>query len=129
MIKCSALLAVPYLLREDAAKFFDQRNNKQPTILCRLAEIKLDDIDLLKVLKGDSFAVVVEDCHIAFTRDLIHAFGIMIALHYVFNLSYAAPTQATLVFIQKLILDLAEHYRAHTKVLNLIVKIRQNNLN
>ena len=80
MIKCSALLAVPYLLREDVAKLFDQRNNKQPTILCRGAEIKLD-INLLKVVKGDSFAVVVEDCHIAFTRDFIHAFGIMIALH------------------------------------------------
>ena len=64
MIKCSALLAVPYLLREDVAKLFDQRNNKQPTILCRGVEIKLDDINLLEVLNGDSFAVMVEDCHI-----------------------------------------------------------------
>ena len=72
---------------------------------------------------------MVKDYHIAFTPDPIHAFGIMIALHYIFNLSYAAPTQATMVFIQKLILDLAENYRAHTKVLNLIVKIRKNNLN
>ena len=54
MIKCSALLAVPYLLREDVAKLFDQRNNKQPTILCRGAEIKLDDINLLEVLNCDS---------------------------------------------------------------------------
>ena len=129
MIKCSALLAVPYLLREDVAKLFDQRNNKQPTILCRGVEIKLDDINLLEVLNGDSFAVMVEDCHITCTPDLIHAFGLMIALHYVFNLSYAAPTQATMVFIQKLILNLADNYRAPTKVLNLIAKIRKSNLN
>ena len=42
----------------------------------------------------------------------------MIALHYVFNLPYAAPTQATMVFIQKLILDLDDNYTAPTKVLN-----------
>ena len=94
------MLAVPYLLREDVAKLFDQRNHKQPTILCRRAEIKLDDINLLEVLNGDFFAVVVEDCHIACTPDLIHAFGIMTALHYVFNLSYAAPTQATIVLFK-----------------------------
>ena len=98
MIKCSALLAVLYLLREDVAKIFNQFNNKQPTVLCRGAKIKLDDSNLLEVLNGDSFAVIVEDCHIACIPDLIHAFGIMIALHYVFNLSYAAPTQATMVF-------------------------------
>ena len=129
MIKCLALLAVPYLLTEDVAKLFDQGNNKQLTILCRGAEIQLDDVNLLEVLNGDSFAVMVEDCHIACTPDLIHAFGIMIALHYVFNLSYAAPTQATMVFTQKLILNLADNYRAPTKVLNLIAKIRKNNLN
>ena len=86
-------------------KLFDQRSNKQPTILYRGAEIKLDDINLLEVLNGDSFTVVVEDCHIAFTPDLIHAFGIMIAVHYVFNLSYVAPTQATMVFTQNSKID------------------------
>ena len=86
-------------------KLFDQRSNKQPTILYRGAEIKLDDINLLEVLNGDSFTVVVEDCHIAFTPDFIHAFGITIAVHYVFNLSYVAPTQATMVFTQNSKID------------------------
>ena len=86
-------------------KLFDQRSNKQPTILYRGAEIKLNDINLLEVLNGDSFTVVVEDCHIAFTPDFIHAFGIMIAVHYVFNLSYVAPTQATMVFTQNSKID------------------------
>ena len=95
----------------------------------RGAEIKLDNINLLEILNGDSFAVMVEDCHIACTPDLIHAFGIMIALLYVFSLSYATPTQATMVLIQKLILNLADNYKVPTKVLNLIAKIRKNNLN
>ena len=125
MIKCSTLLAVPYLLRGNVAKLFDQRNNKQLTILCRGAEMKLDNINLLEVLNGDSFGVMVEDCHIACTPDLIHAFGILIALHYVFNLSYAALTQATMVLIQKLILNSADNYKVPTKVLNLIAKIRK----
>ena len=115
--------------RKCFVKLFDQRSNKQPTILYRGAEIKLDNINLHEVLNDDSFAVVVEDCHIALTPDFIHAFGIMIAVHYVFNLSYVAPSQATMVFIQKLILDMAENYRAPTKVLNLIAKIRKNILN
>ena len=44
MIKCSALLALPYLLREDAAKLFDKHNKNQQTILCRRAKIKPDDL-------------------------------------------------------------------------------------
>ena len=91
MVKCSALLALPYLLREDAVKLFDKRNKNQPTILCRGAEIKPDDINLLAVLNSDSVTVMVKDCHIAFTPDLTHVFGIMTALHYVFSLSFAAP--------------------------------------
>ena len=128
MIKRSAFLAVLYLLIEDFPKIFDQRNNKQPTILCRGAEIKFDDINLLEVLTGDSFAIMVEDCHIAFTPDLIHAFGIIIELRYVFNLTYAVQTQTIMVFIQKLMFNLADSYRASTKVLILIAKTRKNNL-
>ena len=127
LIKHSALFAVPYVLR-DVANIFDQSNIKQPTILCRGTEIKLDDINIIEVFNGNSFAVMVEDCHIAFTFDLIYAFWIMIELHYVFNLSDAAPTQATIVFIQKLTLNLTDNYRALTKVLNLIAKITKNNL-
>ena len=74
MINCSALLAVPYLLRRDTAKLFDQRNNKQPTILCREAEIKLDDVNLLDVLNGDALVAILKDCRIAFTPDFIQAF-------------------------------------------------------
>ena len=122
MINCSALLAVLYHLREDVAKLFDQHNNKHQKILCTGADINLDDVNLLKALTGDSFAVMVEDCHIPFTPDLIHVFGIMIALHYVFNLSYAALTQPTMVFILILILNLADNYRTSIKVLNLIAK-------
>ena len=63
---CSLLLAVPYLLREDVAKLFDQRNNKQPTILYRGAEIQLDDINLLEVLNCDSmhrfYPCILNDC-------------------------------------------------------------------
>ena len=72
---------------------------------------------------------MVKDYYIAFTPDPIHAFGIMIALHYIFNLSYAAPTQATMVFIQKLTLNLGHNYRVPTKQLNLKAQIRKSNLN
>ena len=82
-------------------------------------------MNLLDVLNSNSFAVMVEDCHIAFPSDLIHAFERMIALHYVFNLSYDAPTQAYVVLIQKLILNLADNYE---RQLNLIAKTRKNNL-
>ena len=68
---------------------------------------------------------MVEDCHIAFTPDLIHAFVTIIELPYIFNLLYAAQTQTILAFIQKLILNLADNYRAPTKVLILIAKLRK----
>ena len=67
---------------------------------------------------------MVEDCNIAFTPDLIHVFG-MIILNYIFNLPYAAPTQPTTVFIQKVIHNLADDYKAPTTVLNLIAKSRR----
>ena len=35
---------------------------------------------------------MVEDCHIAFTPDLIHAFVTIVELPYIFNLLYAAQT-------------------------------------
>lgn len=71
---------------------------------------------------------MVEDCHIAFTPDLIHAFVTIIELPYKFNLSYAAQTQTIFAFIQKLILNLADNDRAPTKVLILTAKLRKNNL-
>ena len=123
--QCAALIALPYLLREDPKNFFDQ-TLKQPTIRCRGMQMDLDAIDFTAVLKCDSFTVIVEDNELTYTRDFIHAFGIVIALHYVFNLTYATPIQASMVFIQKLILDLSDNYRPPIKVLHLIQKIKNS---
>ena len=123
-------MSISYFLREDPSKLFDQ-SLKQPTIKCRGVEIvwngdrSIENFE--EVVKCDSFAIFVEDREMLYTRDFLHAFGAVIALHYVFNLSYASQLQASMVFIQKLTLDLLDNCRAPTKVLQLISKVKNSN--
>ena len=43
--------------------------------------------------------------------DFIHAFAVMIALHYVFNVAYSKKIEATMVFIQRLFFDINDNQK------------------
>ena len=79
----AALVTLPMLLKENTSEYFNV-DRATPTIL---PMIQLNE--LLNVLdEENSFKVVVEGNKICETGDFLHAYTVMFAAYYVFNLAY-----------------------------------------
>lgn len=52
--------------------------------------------------------------------DFVHAFAVMIALHYLFNITYTKKTEATMICVQRLSLEIPDKQKIAPKVLSLI---------
>ena len=57
------------------------------------------------------FHVKVENITMCRCVDFTHAFAVMIALHYVFNVAYSKKIEATVVFIQRLFFDINDNQK------------------
>ena len=71
------------------------------------------------------FHVKVENITMCGSVDFIHAFAVMIALHYVFNVAYSKKIEATMVFIQRLFFDINDNQKIPPKVLSLICRVKK----
>ena len=104
MMSCTALLLIPYLLRESPLLFFN-KNICQPRILCGVET----EADLDKVLAPTTkFEIKVEDVTIGYSNDFVKAFAMLLSTYYVYNIAYAEKSQAHLHLIQKLFLEIAD---------------------
>ena len=64
---------------------------------CKEVDIT-NDINLLEqVVNANTFTIKVKDIATASSSDLIHAFVVLIALHYLSNISYAQHNQVTMI--------------------------------
>ena len=66
----------------------------------------------------------IEDNCVGVTKDFVRA--LLMSAHYVFNVAYAPEIEGTMIFIQKLILELADSVKPPAKVFSLISKVKKN---
>ena len=119
------VLMLPSLLRELPVDMFENFGGKPfPQIRCLEVVDDLDQVFDCKVLE-----VVLENCVIAKTDDLLVAFQVTFACFYIFNLEYPKCLAATLTYIQKDVIDLQDSALEIGKVVNLITKVRRSALN
>ena len=71
------------------------------------------------------FHVKVKNITMCRCVDFIHAFAVMITLHYVFNVTYSNKTEATMVFIQRLFFNINDNQKITPKVLSLICRVKK----
>ena len=126
MMNCGAILALQFLLREDAAFLFDDREitNVQPRILADVLDMNQNVIDKKVFQKDARFKIYTEKVLIAEVHDFVKAVTILIAAHYVFNVAYSKKLHSTYCFIQKYLLEIHDNSNCPTKVLNLMSKLK-----
>ena len=60
--------------------------------------------------------------------DFVDAFAVMIALHYIFNVTYTKKIEATMICVQRLLLETHDNQKIPPKVLSSICKIKKDNV-
>ena len=102
--------------------FFEKAAHNQPRIV--VGGVDFSSYDMLTDEKS-IFHVKVENITMCRCVDFIHAFAVMIALHYVFNVAYSKKIEATMVFIQRLFFDINDNQKIPPKVLSLICRVKK----
>ena len=78
-------MAILYLLHERSESFFDS-NTSQP----RIVIVEVSSIDLAFVVEDNiRFDIKIEQQTICRVVDFVQGFTLMLALHYIFNVSYS----------------------------------------
>ena len=97
MMNCGAILALQFLLREDAAFLFDdwEITNVQPRILADVLDMNQNVIDKKVFQKDARFKIYTEKVLIAEVHDFVKVVTILIAAHYVFNVAYSKKLHST----------------------------------
>ena len=71
------------------------------------------------------YSVVVDNQRLCSTKDFIHAVKLLMATYYIFNIAYPKPSEGTLTFIQKGLINLQDRAKMNKKVANLLLEINQ----
>ena len=82
----TALLALPYILREESLHYFDIATSNQPRFRYNTPISDISDIEFLA--DASRFDVLIERFQSASSEDFIRAFTILMASFYVFNVEY-----------------------------------------
>ena len=72
------------------------------------------------------FDIKIEQQTICRAADFVQGFTLMLALHYIFNVSYSKDIEASMIFFQKMFLEISGNLKIPTKVLTLIAKVKKN---
>ena len=111
------------MLPETPSSFLDseEEENRQPRSRCNDA----DHGNLVEIIQCRDFDVLVEGEKIANSKVFLRAFSVMLAAHYVFNVTYAPNIASTMMLLQKLILGLNDGMKPPSKVLHLMTKLER----
>ena len=90
----TALLALPYILREESLHYFDITTSNQPRFRYNTPISDISDIEFLA--DASRFDVLIERFESASSEDFIRAFAILMASFYVFNVEYPKKLEGTL---------------------------------
>ena len=119
----AAILYLPFLLRQTPDQFFERPEHNQPRIL--VTRVDFTGYDML-VDEKSIFHVKVENIVICRCTDFVYAFKVMIALHYVFNVTYSKKIEATMILIRRLFLEIHDSQKIPSKVPSLICRIKKD---
>lgn len=116
MINCCAILALPFLLQEDPAFLFDDREitNVQPWSLADILDMNVNMIYEKVFQKDAHIEIYIEKVSVAEVQDFVKAVTILIAAHYVFNVAYSKKFRSTYCFIQKYLLQIQDNSNCPT---------------
>ena len=110
-----ALLIIPIRVKEKMEVILQKDEGQgvsSPTILWNGA-----------TLKDSMYAVVVDNERVCETNDILLAYKVLFATHYVFNLAYKKEIDATMTFIQKGLLNVQDNCAFNRKVSNFLIEI------
>ena len=106
------------MLKEDLSTLLKENNTP--------ALVLSEEMTLEEMLKTTVVInVKVEKCQICTKNDFIHAYMVVFASYYTFNLAYNPKLCATLTFVQKFLLDIGDKVKPITKVLSLISNLKK----
>ena len=115
-------MAIPYLLSEKPESFFDS-NTSQP----RIAIVEAPSVDLAFVVEENvQFYIKIEQQTICREADFVQDFTLMLALHYIFYVSYSKDIKASMIFFQRMFFKILDNLKIPTKVLTLINKVKKD---
>ena len=115
-------MAIPYLLSEKPESFFDS-NTSQP----RIAIVEAPSVDLAFVVEDNvQFYIKIEQQTICREADFVQGFTLMLALHYIFYISYSKDIKASMIFFQRMFFKILDNLKIPTKVLTLINKVKKD---
>ena len=124
---CGILINVACQLRENPELIFstDERRNS-PYIVANKRDDQ-DHLDQFILDERTKFEVVVDGEIIGKSEDFFSAFALYMASFYVFNVAYPKDFENTLIFIQKLFLEILDDgLKAPSRVLTLISKVKNS---
>ena len=116
---CIALYTIPGLLRERVSNFVvekeqnDEEHKSYPHIV--LSHSNPAD--------SDQFSIKVDNIDILTVNDFLTAFKLMIACYYVFNIAYPKVANASMEFVQKVLMNVQDGTKISSKVLSLLAKL------
>ena len=117
---CAAILFLQYLLTEIPDYFFFEKpEHNQLRIV--VSGVDLTSYNMI-VEEKCVFHVNMENVTMCRYVDFVHAFAVMIALHYIFNVTYTKKIEATMICVQRLLLEIHDKQKIPPKVLSLICK-------
>ena len=108
----TAIVAIPYILRENLFDFFETEGADHPRIQC---DKPLVDINVI-IDENARFNVMVERFRLSSGKDFVKMFGVLMASFYIFNLECNPKLEGSFIFFQKLLLNINDRQKTPSKV-------------
>ena len=121
LINCAATCFLPYLLRELPEYFSTKPSNESKNNQPRIVVIGTD-FTIYDCIANEEYAfdIKIGDTTTCRCNHFVRAFLVIIALPYVFNVSYSKKIEATMAFIQRMWPEINDNQKIPPKVLSLI---------
>ena len=119
----TAILFLPYLLREIPDDIFEKPEHNQLRIV--VSGVDLTSYDMV-IEERCVFRVRVGNVTMCRCIDFVCAFAVMIVLHYIFNVTYTKKIEATMICVQRLLLEIRNNQKMPPNMLSLTCRIKKD---
>ena len=107
-----AIMRLPELLSEKCEHFFatERGDRCYPYVL---------------ITEQGEFIIIADNVDVATADTLPKAFQVYFAVFYIFNIAYSKQTNATLTFVQKVLLNIQDNTKKNARVVSLLAKLTE----
>lgn len=131
MMNSGALIVVPLLLREDTKLLSDDvaQSNVQPQLFSDRVVDSFQNVNLQNILDSDaSYKIFIVKHFITEVKDFARSVAVLVALHYLFNATYSTKLNSFYSFLPRNALEINDMLNCPTKTLDLVFKLKSDNL-